>query len=227
HETDGQLTRWFEDSVFPEGVHPVAGPALADGAMYSSRGDSTNPILHPDSVYPDVVYTISKKVGFKPAVGARIWGYSRNPDGTYTIDRIVTVPEDGIVSFKCRPWGYGLGDAPDTRLVQGRANIASWSTSERHCGQWVQVEVMDHRYLPWRLLNLAADTLTRHFGHTRGRVKWRINDVFNANYYNPATDKITLVWGLSQEEYLHWTAAHEYGHALHHKALGGMWWKRM
>ncbi|MCE2398867.1 MAG: hypothetical protein J4F34_07525, partial [Gemmatimonadetes bacterium] len=148
------------------------------------------------------------------------------------VGRSVTVPDDGIVAFGCRP-GFdgrveGEGHAPGTDLVQGRTNIVRWGINERHCGRWVQLEVEDHKYLPWRLLNLAADTLQKHFGHKRrDRIKWRINDIFNADYYNPVTDKITLVWGSENEERLHWTAAHEYGHALHHKALGGMWWKRM
>ena len=111
-ETDGQLTRWFEDSLFPEGVHPVAGPATAVGA--------TPPMAR-------------------------------------------------------------------------------------------------------RLLNLAADTLTKHFGHTRSRIKWNLRFKGSRSNYNGFFDKITLAWGMASHPRFHWIVAHEYGHALHHKALGGIW----
>ena len=240
HETDGQLTRWFEDSLFPDSVHPRAGPLAGGGAM-SSRPDSNSTNWHPDSVFLAVVYTISEGDGFKRAVGARIraewdvWlpGQDR-PSGFET--RSVRVPEDGIVSFGCRVAGRGggfghlrlTGDAPDTRWVQGREDIVFWSTGASDCGQLVQVEVLAHRYLPWRVLNLSADTLTKHFGHYRGRINWKIHSIFGKkSYYNPAADKITLAWRPpSDEEHFHYVAAHEYGHALHHHALGGMWWLR-
>ena len=225
-ETDGQLTRWFEDSLFPEGVHPVAGPATADGATRPMARSPTRTSWHRDSVYLHVVYTVSANDGFKPAVRTKIWGnWSLGPDGHEY--RQVTVPEDGIVAFGCRlPSGAhwrGGGEAPDTRLVQGRKDITSWSANESHCGQKVLVEVKAHRYLPWRLLNLSADTVTKHFGHTRSRIKWNLKFDGRGSSYNSSWDKITLAWELADEELFHWVVAHEYGHALHHKALGGMW----
>ena len=228
-EKDGRLTRWFEDTIFPEGVHPVAGPATADGAMYS-RPDSTGLSWHADSVYLNVVYTFSANDGFKPAVGAWVYAHwERFPGvpGGGVGTRVATVPEDGIVAFRCRPlfsrhmWGDVR--APDTDLVQGRGDIASWFANESHCGQLVQVEVKAHRYLPWRLLNLSADTLTRHFGHTRSRIKWNLRFKGSRSSYNGFLDKITLAWGNAHEPWFHWVVAHEYAHALHHKALGGMW----
>ena len=229
-EKDGRLTRWFEDTIFPEGVHPVAGPATADGAMYS-RPDSNGLSWHRDSVYLHVVYTVSANDGFKPAVGARVyahWETAPGVPGGGVGTRVVTVPEDGIVAFRCRPLFsrhmWGDVHAPNTDLVQGRDNIASWITNERHCGQLVQVEVKAHRYLPWRLLNLSADTLTKHFGHTRSRIKWNLNfDSTSGSSYNSFFDKITLRWASARRASFHWTVAHEYAHALHHKALGGMW----
>ena len=37
-------------------------------------------------------------------------------------------------------------------------------------------------------------------------------------------DKITLAWEPADPRFF-WTAAHEYWHALHHKALDGLWWQ--
>ena len=110
-ETDGQLTRFFEDTIFPEGVHPMAGPA--DGGMYS-RPDSNETPWHPDSVYLAVVYSVSERDGFKTAAGTVIWANWWNESGEL-VSRRVTVPEDsgdpqrfipGTVAFGCGAvWG--------------------------------------------------------------------------------------------------------------------------
>lgn len=144
------------------------------------------------------------------------------------------VPEDGIVAFGCsqaknlRLWGDA--EAPDTDLVQGRDDIARWETNALHCGTLVELEVLAHRYYPWRLLNLAADTLQKHFGHTRGRIDWKLHfedPHERGSYYIglPGVDKITLAWLAAESDRFRWSVAHEYGHALHHKALGGIWWR--
>ena len=213
-ETGGQLTRFFEESLFPDSVHPMAGPAA---------GWPTGPLarspdyvgLHPDSIYLHLVYTVSERQGFRNAVGAEV----RSGTGWWQ-----TVPDDGIVSFSCRLHA-GDARAPDNYLAQGRKEIAFWAAGASHCGKMVQVEVKAHKYLPWRLLNLAADTLQRHFGEFRKKIDWKLRFDGGVSYYNPIplVDKITLGW-LPASERFFFTVAHEYGHALHEKALGGMWW---
>lgn len=220
HETDGRLTRFFEEAVFPEGVHPVAGPADQEGATHS-RTDTT-PELHSDSVYLHVVYSISQREGFKPAVGARIWAALKKERG-YEDRGWKTVPEDGIVAFKCTreyaEYVLGGGEAPVTALVQGRKEITSWTAYKRHCGKLKRIEVKPHRYYPWRVLNLAADTISQHFGYTRKMVKWNLGS--EAKYVRQY-DKISLVWGNVDKDRFLWVVAHEYAHAYHHKALGGL-----
>ena len=131
-ETDGQLTRFFEDSIFPEGVHPAAGPAAGWPTGRARSPDYVG--LHPDSVYLHVVYSVSEAEGFKNAVGTRVEGR----------------------------WWTERGDFE----------------------------------------NQACD-------RPRGRDR--------------VVDKITLSWQPASPRFF-FTVAHEYGHALHHKALGGLWW---
>ena len=201
--------------------------------MYS-RPDSNETPWHPDSVYLAVVYSVSERDGFKTAAGTVIWANWWNESGAL-VSRHVTVPEDsgdpqrfipGTVAFGCGAvWGGGW--VPDTDLVQGRWKVVSWETNENHCGQVVLVEVKAQKYLPWRLLNLAAATLQEHFGYTRGRIEWDLNfDPRGGSKYNsiPGFEKITPAWRPADAR-IFWTAAHEYGHALHHKALGGIWWR--
>ena len=229
-ETDGQLTRFFEDSIFPDSVHPAAGPA--DGA--ASRCGPDCP-WHPDSVYLSVVYSVSEREDFKPAAGAEVRGWLWEAGSPAEPLGTVTVPEDpeshehyipGIVAFRCtRSLGkFVRGDAlvPHTDLVSGQKTIAFWVTDRSHCGQLVFVEVKAERYLPWRLLNLAADTLTRHFGHARGPIEWKLNYASSTSYYSRSRDEITLAWELAGWSVFLFVAGHEYGHALHEKALGGL-----
>lgn len=68
-ETDGQLTRLFEDSLFPEGILPVPGPATPYDTLYSRPDPGrTTPNWHRDSVFVQVLYYNSWREGFKPAV---------------------------------------------------------------------------------------------------------------------------------------------------------------
>ena len=224
-ETDGRL----DTHPLGDSAAPMAGPAAGWPAGPQARSPNY-PFLHPDSVYLHVVYSVSEWEGFKPAVRARIWASLKKEDRGWEDLGRVTVPGDGIVAFKC-PKNYGEylaggGDAPDTYRVQGRKDIANWGANKSSCGKLVQLEVLAHRYLPWRLLNLAADTLTQHFGHSRGRVSWQLHFERGRNAsYNRWTDKITLAWLAAEHPRFRWVAAHEYAHALHEKALGGLFGK--
>ena len=130
------------------------------------------------------------------------------------------------MAFECPEefveWISVFARAPDTDYVRGGGTIAFFSGNNSHCGQLTQVEVEARGYLPWRLLNLSAEAITEHFGYTRGRVDWSVYDGRGA-WYSRVDDEITLGWGLAAEDRFHWVAAHEYGHALHEKALGGIW----
>ena len=227
-ETDGRLADFFEDSVSSSVVGPATGWPTAGGAGTASRPDSNKVFWHPDSVFLQVVYTVGQ--GFEPAVGALVWATTKfqGPELGSAI-----VPESGIVAFKCAKDSkhvYVEGHALATELVQGRAKIISQIKIGNGCGKMLPVSVKAHRYLPWRLLNLAADTLQKHFGHSRGRIDWKLWRLpgISGSYYNPFADKITLNWKIATNDSDHffWVSAHEYGHALHHKALGGGWFIR-
>ena len=66
-ETGGGLKRIPEDSVAP-----VAGPAAG---WPTGAGVARNPdysFWHPDTVYLHVVYSVSQRLGFRPAVEAQV-----------------------------------------------------------------------------------------------------------------------------------------------------------
>ena len=233
-QTDGQLTRLFEDSLFPEGILPVAGPATADDTLHS-RSDPTRPGTnwHRDSVYVQVLYYNNWQEGFKPAVDMELWAV-QSPEGRIDNRRphqYVIVPEDGIVAFGCPTagwWLWGSGLLPETRYVTGRpATSAAWSAYRSDCGRLKTIQVEPHWYVPWRHLNVGGERVSEHVWHYRENpVDWDVN--FDEDYYtsryNPFTDKITLWANFTREGRALYVASHEYAHALHHKALGGMWW---
>ena len=102
----------------------------------------------------------------------------------------------------------------------------NWSAYRSDCGRLKTVSVEPKYYIPWRNLNVGGERISKHFGHWRDNpVNWGVG--FSAGYtsrYNPITDKITLRANFTKERYALYVASHEYAHALHHKALGGMWW---
>jgi len=234
-ETDGQLTRLFEESLFPEGIRPVPGPATTYDTLNNSRSDTarTTPDWHRDSVYVQVLYYNNWREGFKPAVGLELYAYEyelsqdqRQPGNRWN----AFVPEDGIVAIGCPEVGWyleGNGNLPETWLVTGRGRVTpSWWADRSDCGHLKTVDVEPDWYVPWRHLNVGGERVSEHLGHSRENpVNWDVN--FGKDYtsqYNPFTDKITLRANFVREGRSLWTASHEYGHALHHKALGGLWW---
>ncbi len=231
--TDGQLTRLFEDSL---------GPAASDDTLYS-RSDPTRPGTnwHRDSVYVQVLYYNNWQEGFKPAVDMRILAVEyETSGGTKRVRRShpsQIVPEDGIVAFGCPPtptdrgvWLEMHGSLYETRYTERapRGYRPRYSAAvAANCGR-LKTHHVDHNwYVPWRHLNVGGERISEHLWHYRENpVDWNVN--FDEDYYtsryNPFTDKITLWANFTREGRALYVASHEYAHALHHKALGGMWW---
>ncbi|MCE2397686.1 MAG: hypothetical protein J4F34_01390 [Gemmatimonadetes bacterium] len=232
-DTDGQLTDVFEDSLFAEGVLPVPGPFTTEtellsrplAASVSDSGSARILVVYYDGREP------IEFAGFQPAVGARVWGQYTTADGkkTYGQETYRTVPEDGIVEFPCPPADYpllrGRVDLPKTTYVEGKDEFVPWYSFFRSLcgGGLLGVTGERHDYLPWRNLNDVIPRINKHFGYSRSRVKWEVDfdldDGDPGASYHRGDDKIVF----SSRAYHDDAAAHEYTHALHHKAMGGLW----
>ena len=230
-DTDGQLTDVFEDSLFAEGVLPVPGPFTTEAELLSRPLAAS--VSDSGSARILVVYYDGREpiefAGFQPAVGARVWGQYTTADGNKTYGREMsrTVPEDGIVEFPCPPADYpllrGRVDLPKTSYVEGKDDFVPWfSFFRRSCGGLLGVTGERHDYLPWRNLNDVIPIINDHFGYSRSRVKWEVDFGRKTSIYE---------WGLFRDKIIFSrsgalsarTAAHEYTHALHNKAMGGLW----
>ena len=227
-DNGSQTTEFFDESIFPEGTLPMPGPfvlgqddtELAEGWADDPSDDPVDLAHHRDRIRIRVLYYHGKGQGYKPAVGARVHG-SMGRSGF-----IYTVPEDGRLSISCPPHGQrwrGRVHLPNTPFVDGKSNfVRYWAFSRDHCGKSFLLIGSRVNYLPWRYLHLSAINIISHFGHSRGRVHWKVDWNKGKSYYYSWLwfNKIVL----NKYGYDHpWIVAHEYTHALHDKGLGGRW----
>ena len=173
-ETDGRLAGLSEDAIFPEGGAPAR---RRDGRRQAHRALSGIP-TRCTSTWSTLIRRTSTSslrwARWSRGDGGLNAGTSRT--GMWSSPRTGSWPSSVVPRGTTTVCVCGGGDVPDTDLVQGRDDVTSWLTNESHCGKFVHVPVLVHRYYPWRLLNIAADTLTEHFGHSRGRIKWKLSD---------------------------------------------------
>ncbi|MYG81372.1 MAG: hypothetical protein F4187_06180 [Gemmatimonadetes bacterium] len=221
-----QLTELFDPSVFPTGTRPVPGPILVRG-LGRDAGDAA--FAKPDTARRRYLYTsLSYYNGseYVPAAGTRISGaYFPKRGGSGFNKETQTVPDNGINRWGCPGNNVtlkGSAIAQETEYIteaQWKLN-AYWDAEKSECGDTIRVPASRYVYLPWYHLNESAENIQDHFGFERGRVKWRVRLTDESSYYTRWRDRITL----NRRGYTSWwVAAHEYGHAIHNKALGGMW----
>ena len=217
-----QLTEIFDPSVFPEGARTTPGPLLESG-----RAGSGPSAMMPDTANRRYVYTsLSYYNGseYVPAAGTKITGYYYSRGRTWN-KNTYTVPESGIIRWTCpgsntELRGYAIAQQTQYITEAEYKLNAFWDAQHSECGDTVRAHASRTVYLPWHHLNESAELIQDHFGYSRGRVKWRTRLNAESSYYTGWRDRITFnAYGNSNW----WTAAHEYGHAYHHKALGGMW----
>lgn len=219
----GLVTDFFDGSVVPLGMAPQPGlfrtipiGRTAGHGDAASRAYSSN-----DDIEIDLIYYYEGRP--RNAVGAQITFKYKMKGSNSTVKTLErTVPSSGIVSVPC-PIGSQYIDAtarvPHTAQVYADFDIASFYTGTDDCGETTQISSRHTIYMPWFNLDKAARTIESHFSRYRGRIRWEFDpDEDGARYER--SDKI--VFGPETYHSL-WAASHEFGHALHHKELGGLW----
>lgn len=224
------LTEFFDASVFPEGVRPEHGPIRARNPRGQAAGDgqggkAVTGNQDAEYVWTEVVYSDN---GFQPAIGIEVIGhyYRLSDDSKRTTVRRY-VPESGYIRWDCpSSTEYLGGDAEASATLQVNASEEKfnlwWDASHSECGDTVMIFGDRQVYLPWNNLDKAADLIEDHFGYSRSRISWKVNRSKDGARYR---------WGLWYDHiefgrlsyHSRWIAAHEFTHALHHKALDGSW----
>lgn len=227
-DSGGFVTPIFDESVFDDHVIPQPGPfetsrAHSQGDQVASDGagvsfdDDDDPITLKLVYFENGVY----KIGVGAVVIATY--VSQSDQRGYDVEK--TVPASGIVEFDC-PGEYeyisGTSMVPDTEEVYARYHLASWEADQHDCGDSFQLLGNDVAFVPWRNLNELIPRIEDYFNKYRARVNYRVKSgplVYTS--YDKSADMITLKTG-DHDDF--WVTAHEFGHALHHHALGGIWY---
>lgn len=219
-EGGGFLTLQFEDSVFPDRIAPQPGPFRArPGGQARAQAEARSAPSSSSHTWVEFVYYDNGR--YVPAEGAYASGrlYSQaDRVGRFSSWR---VPRSGIVRLSCaQPFEYWRGSVsvPSSAYARGTVVTPYWDSEPHDCGDTIQVNVPREQYLVWSYLNEVIPRINAHFGYSRPAVRWRIDFSGRSSFFNSGSDMITF-----GSLYGKWTVAHEYGHALHHSSLGGLW----
>lgn len=229
----GKVTRVFEPALLPNDVVRQPGPFVRKSSTRPQEA-SIVALLRPlaslvklavqssDSVYLQARYYDGTQ--YRPAVGATLYARMYDPRNRVYLgpQESKTVPANGIVSLWCPSsfeWHVQI-NLGATSYTLGRSNIGGTIATGYSCGMTIPVYPDGVLYQIWKTLNDVIPGVTVHLGYSRSQVPWGYNPNSAGSYYDPNSDYIILgTAGFNNP----WTAAHEYGHALHHKALGGLW----
>ena len=228
-EDGGMTTADFDPDVIPEGylkkpgilvrakTPPPAEASVLPGFLGAALRRDDPP------VYLEVVYENSGT--YVPAVGVTVTGlYWDLQPNEPNISVDATVPASGIVSFACPEPIYQelrvSGEVPNTSYVGRRSVLGGYVVDSDNCGDTIQVVAGKYTYTAWKNLNTVIPIINSHLGYSRSAVAFRYDAGAGNSYYSSGADEIVFA---SAGALTPWTAAHEYGHALHHASLGGLW----
>ncbi len=231
-EGGGFLTPDFEEDIFPAHLAPVPGPLRTRRPPASQSAFAAASVSHDggSTVYVEVGHMNDGQM--EHGVGAKIWANTINAtdldDDVPARRETRIVPSSGIVEFTCPSSPHlmleGGADVPATSLVNGAGYVGYWDAYHSDCGDTIQVAWgTRNTHVPWTNLKAVIPRINEHFSRSRARVKWTPDKDHNGNTgsrYDPDRDEIIFAHDTYDDE---WVASHEYGHALHHKALGGAW----
>lgn len=218
----GFVTDHFDETVFGDNLIPQPGPFRlrrtptgndVAGNMVASASDDDPITIH--AIY----YRFGNQNAKAAEVSARY--VSQSDSRGYTVTK--TVPANGKVSFDCPDdfeWILARLVVPTTAEVTADYTIGYDELDDTDCGETVQVLGLANHYLPWKHLNEVIPRIDDYFNKYRARVKWKVRLNEETTHYDRGDDYIVFnSYGWSGRL----TAGHEYGHALHNKAIGGTW----
>lgn len=204
------------------------GPNVGGTALFGSDFSSSS--LTPGAITFRAIYFNADASAYEPVANADTkvqvctvppFQFACNPEDwtqalwTYTSD-------SGYVVFDCQGDQYSV----DIETHAGGVNysVAGGSTSRSgtvadECGSTFNLSLPSGSARVFVNIGKAKSAATALFGVSRPYIGVNIGS--DGSYYTPSSDVITIdthdIWGA----YGIFTAAHEYGHAFHQKALGG------
>ncbi len=220
-ESGGSLTRQFEDSVFPDRIAPQPGPfRVRPGSQSRAQPEARSARSSPSHTWLEFVYYDGSR--YVPAEGTYASGKLYGQADSTRRTTSWRVPRNGTIRLPCAPpFQYWRGSAalPGSTYARGTVATYYWDAEPHECGDTIQVNVPRALYLSWSYLNEVIPRINSHFGFSRPAVAWQVNLTQRGSHFSPQSDAIML--GRSYID--KWVVAHEYGHALQHLSLGGLW----
>ena len=222
----GRQVNFFDHSIFPEHIVPQPGPFEPWGPEAS--GSSSNQVAAAMAAGAPRTFTVffhtdsadNKDIGMKGAEYRAEYIERGQNVTTYR----GTVPQAGHVDFPCTGYAeqYVTGRVwvPTTPEVNAGYTLSYWQARYSQCGDTIPVLGARHYYLPWLFLNYAIPKIESHFRHYRSPVNYSWKEEDESTVYSGSQDKIIYRRPSVDRD---WTSAHEFGHALHHEELGGLW----
>lgn len=219
----GIVTRYLDPNRLPDGVAPEAGPfrerpqragqSAADGYVNADAGDDEiefEVTYYKSGSYLKARWNVEVHFTYYDQVGEEIGGGYEN------------LGSDGVAYAHC-PNPYESLEVsvvvPSTSQITGRYTAGGTVVYDDDCGDTRNIVLSSYIYYPWMNLIDAVPDIESHFQQWRGPVKWTFVHQDSATVYWKSADRIQfgMTWAT-----LRFAAAHEFGHAFHHHALGGI-----
>ncbi len=239
----GKVTSNFDESIFPLNARKRPGPLLINVDQISyPRAQPHDPLQNrtlmpssscdPSYVCGYVLFYNSDTATYDPVPHAYLYLdfydiiYEHPAGGTST-----ETDAQGYYELNCGGSyyyeGFGKVQLLNSDVEIDAPNVASLSVDYSDCGTNDDITVSSsQKARVFTNFNIAIAASRSILSYNRGEILVDLEGSASNSSYNPNEDKITIraaagddhIWG----EFGVFVAAHEYGHAVHEEALGGI-----
>ncbi|HEU4700021.1 MAG TPA: hypothetical protein VFS40_12635 [Gemmatimonadales bacterium] len=229
----GRLTDRFDASLLPSGAAPMAGPfrSKRSGALLTAGGGTE--VVPLQKCQEDCIPTTTVCVnwhavyynedvgGYQPLSFAAVEGSRYHSDGSFFGAISGQTDANGVVVLCATGYDYYRANIvlKNADVIQG--SIAASLEGNAYWGPDETVTAVDH-YTPraFVVLTNTAQKSRSMLGYGRPQTRFILSSADSNSYYSPSDDRIVL-----RTSHVYYpgvfTMAHEYGHALQEKGLGG------
>ena len=227
-EDGGRILDQFDASQIPAEYLPLPGPRRSTTEPPTPT-PSNNPAgsqLLSGNVLWQFLYFDTQAAQYRPILYAQ-WSveYRQGLFGPVTGTDQGATDLNGYVSIDCRPneryagltqtWGSYVRTSP--------LSVAGWNGQfNQDCGQSRQAVLTSDAARVYAIMSRAAYDANIQFGFGRGQILAEIVANIPGSYYSPSQDKIVMRTASLPDEFGRFAIAHEYGHAYHNVAMGGI-----
>lgn len=240
----GDVGPEFEDTRVPPQFWPAPGPwrerPILQGATARSKASGPSQATASEAGYDyfQFVYWDYDSASYVPLplVSVHHTTYREEYGNTVEIGSGYDGPgTNGLLAFYCgglAPEEWYSGGAEMVNNMISLRGIAQFGwiggSGGEGCGSFstpstpYTVIAPSNKGRVYSAMTFAAIASREFFSQTRGWIGVWAPETGNRAFYERGSDEITIDAGAAWGDYGRFVAGHEYGHALHHKSLGGI-----